>query len=166
MARDRMEVTIQDATIKWTNFSGRPTKFKPEGGERTFVVELDQKLAEDMRDDGWHVRFPDDPIEEDEEQTKAPIISVKLGYSPKARPPKIVLITSKGAQYLTQDMVEILDSMDFTQVDVKFNSSNWEFGGKSGIKAYLKSMYLTMDEDELDRKYAHLMGGNADEERD
>ncbi len=162
MARDRMEVTIQDAKILWPNFSGRPTKFKPEGGEKTFVVVLDQKLAEDMKADGWNVRFPEDPVDEDEEQTKDPIISVKLGYSPKARPPKVVLITSNGAQYLTKDMVEILDSMDFTNVDLKFNSSNWEFGGKSGIKAYLKSMYLTMDEDELDRKYAHLLGGDED----
>lgn len=162
MARERMEITIQDAQIKWTNFSGRPTKFKPDGGERTFVVVLPQKLAEDMAKDGWHVRFPDDPDDDEEGIIRDPIISVKLGYSPNARPPKIVLITSNGPQFLTQDMVEILDSMDFSNVDLKFNSSNWDFGGKSGVKAYLKSMYLTMDEDELDRKYASILR----EERD
>lgn len=164
MARERMEILIEDAKIIFTNFSGRPTKFKPEGGEKTFCVVLPQRLAKDMAEDGWNVRFPDDPADDEEEgQAKDPIIQVKLGYSPNARPPKVVLITSNGVQYLTKDMVEILDSMDFSKIDLKFNSSNWEFGGKAGIKAYLKSMYLTMDEDELDRKYAHLMGGGNDD---
>lgn len=157
MARERMEILIEDAKIIFTNFSGRPTKFKPDGGEKTFCVVLPPKLAKEMAADGWNVRFPDERPDDDEEGlAKDPIIQVKLGYSPNARPPKVVLVTSNGKQHLTKDMVEILDSMDFSRIDVKFNSSNWEFGEKTGVKAYLKTMYLTVDEDELDMKYADI----------
>lgn len=154
--RDRMEVKIENARLLFTNFSGRPTKFNADGGKRSFCVVLEPKLAKQMAADGWHVRFPEDVDPEEEGDAKDPIIQVKLGYNANARPPQVILISSNGRQHLTEDLISILDSMDFSNVDVIFNSYPYDFGGRSGIAAYLKKMYLVVDEDELDRKYADI----------
>lgn len=154
MARDRMQFKIEDAKIFWLNFAGRAGRFSQEGEKkRSFCVALPEDMAKQMEKDGWNVKFPGD-VDSEEEDSKDIFINVAVKY--KIRPPKIVLITSGGTTYLTEDMVEILDGMEFSQVDLIAVASNWEMGGKSGIKAYLKTMYLTVDEDDLDRKYAHV----------
>lgn len=150
MREEQMKVTIENARILWPNFAGREGPFNTRG-ERNFCVSLDSSSAKQMSDAGWNVKFPKpgDPEMEDE---RDPYIQVAVKYS--VRPPTIVMIKSSGRTYLTEDMVEILDGMDFANVDLIINSSHWEVNGKTGIKAYLKSMYVTIEEDELERKYA------------
>lgn len=156
MPNERMTFKVEDARLlpfPFMNFSGRPDRFNVEGGKRTFCVALDVKTAEAMVKDNWNVKFPD-PRGEDEEDVRDPYIQVEVKY--KVRPPKIVMITSSSRTILTEDLVGILDGMDFTNVDLIANASTWEVGGKTGIKAYLKTMYVTIDEDDLDLKYAEV----------
>lgn len=154
MPNDRMTFKVEGARLlpyPFMNFSGRVTMYN-QNGRRTFCVALDQKNAEKMKRDGWNVKFPDPREEDGEEIPRDPYIQVEARFD--RLPPKIIMITSTARTIVTQDLVAILDGMEFSNVDLIANASNWEVGEKAGIKAYLKTMYVTVDEDDLDLKYA------------
>lgn len=138
---------IEGARLIWKNFSGAETQFKP-AGTRTFNVVLDKQTADKMAADGWNVKCKP-PTEEDDEEFC--YLEVTVGY--KAYPPKIVVITDTSRTMLTEDTVEMLDWADIRNVDFTARAYAWEVGPKSGIKAYLKNMFVTIEEDELERKY-------------
>lgn len=140
---------VEDARLIWKNFTGAPTPFKPDGGVRTFNVVLDKETANTMVADGWNVKckLPD---EEDAEEFC--FIEVTVGY--KVRPPKIVCITETSRTNLTEDTVGTLDWADIRKCDLIAHAYNWSMpSGKTGKKAYLKSMFVTIEEDLLERKY-------------
>lgn len=148
MIKDRDRVTIEGVRIIYPNFKGREGPFNREG-ERSFCVVLPEKMARQMHEDGWNVKFPES---DDEDDTREPYLNVAVKYD--YRPPKVVMISSTSRTFLKEDNVEILDSLDFSTVDLIANASFWEVNGKNGFKAYLRSMYVTLDEDDLDLKYA------------
>lgn len=119
-------------------------------GDRNFAVIIpDDKLAKDMLKDGWNVRYLE-PREEGDEPT--PYISVAVNFN--NRPPRIVMLTSRARTNLTEDTVEVLDWANIQSVDVICRAYEWTVNGKSGIKAYLQSLFVTIEEDYLERKYA------------
>lgn len=153
---ERKTFTVENARLIFRNFGGRETMYNRRG-DRNFAVELEENAAQQMFADGWNVKWPK-PGEE-EEITRAPYIPIALRFD--ILPPKIIVITSTARTQLKEESVEMLDSADILVADLKCNGSEWEVNGKTGIKAYLKSMYVTLDEDELDRKYAvQEHGGN------
>jgi hypothetical protein len=148
-------VLIENARIFFKNFAGKEGLMNA-AGDRNFCVSLDRELADQMAEDGWNVK-QGRPTDDGEERD--PYIQVKLGY--KGRPPTVVMITSRGRTNLGEDEVEMLDWADIENVDLIFRPYTWSVGGKGGIKAYLKSMYVTIREDELDRKYADVQPINS-----
>jgi hypothetical protein len=143
-------LVIEDARLIFRNFAGREGRYNREG-DRNFCVLLDEKTAEDMERDGWNVKALRSREEGDPEQ---PYLQVSIGF--KIRPPRLVLVTSKGRSILDEGMVELLDWVDIKTVDLTIRPYEWAVGGKTGIKAYLKTMYVTIHEDPLDLKYADL----------
>lgn len=152
MANKRIpNLVVEDAQIRFRNFSGAEGRYNREG-DRNFCLLLDPDAAEQMDADGWNVKFLK-PL--DEGDTPRPYIEVSVNFKSNV-PPNVVMITSRGRTRLSEDEVMLLDWADIRTVDLTINPYYWEVNGKTGIKAYLKSIFVTIEEDALDLKYANV----------
>ena len=140
-------IIVENAKIAFKNFSGKEGQFNPEG-KRNFCLILDPELAEKLHADGWNVRTL---IPKDDDEIPQPYIQVSVSFL--AKPPKIVLVTSRGKTLLTEETVGMLDWAEITNVDLSVTPYQWSVAGKNGVKAYLKNMYVTIQEDEFEKKY-------------
>jgi len=138
------------AKLIFKNFEGREGKFNAKG-VKGFSVEIpDEKVAQAMLKDRWNVKYPNP--REDEEEVRNPHLPVAVNFSIK--PPRVIMITSSGKTQLNESTIEMLDWADIKNVDLIVRGFEWSTNDKSGVKAYLKTMYVTLEEDELDRRYA------------
>jgi hypothetical protein len=145
---DQKTFMIEDALLIFRNFSGREDMYNKEG-DRNFAVVLDSDVAEQMLKDGWNVKYLEAREEGDAD---TPYISVAVNF--KNRPPNVVMLTSGGRTHLDESSVEVLDWAEISNADLIARGYEWTVNGKSGVKAYLKSLFVTIEEDELERKYA------------
>lgn len=149
MDRKYEPITIKDAQLFKTNFSGKEIPpYNPEG-RRNFCVFIDDlRVAEDMEADGWNIRWLEPKQEGD--QRKA-FLSVAVNFS--NRPPKILLYTTRGETQIKEDEVNMLDWAEKTKVDITINPRYWEDkDGRQRIKAYLRTMLVWIYEDDLERE--------------
>lgn len=141
---------MEDARIVFRNFAGKEGMYNREG-DRNFCVLLEDDLAEDMRADGWNIKRL--KPREGEEQGTA-YIQVSVGF--KGRPPRMVMITSKGRVELDEESCILFDWADIEKVDLIIRPYHWNVNGRTGVKAYLKSIFVVIHEDYLELKYADV----------
>lgn len=160
MARNNVpNVSIENAQIRFRNFTGEPTKFNKAGGKRTFSVVVDEEFAKHLTEDGWNVKVWEPEGAED------PIYHLPVEASYNLYPPKIYMISGNKKTLLTEDTIAALQYAEFSNVDLIIRPYCWEVQGKSGVKAYVKSMYVTIVEDEFEKKYRDLDDeGNDDDD--
>ena len=126
MARANVnELIIENARIMFRNFRGEETKYNRAGNRNFCVVIPDADQAQKLGEDGWNVRILP-PRDEDE----APLHYIQVAVRFDNIPPNVYMVTRRAK----------------TKLD--------EVNGKSGIKAYLKTMYVTIEEDVFAEKYA------------
>lgn len=152
--RGREQITFEGVKIIFRNFSGVPGKFN-EAGDRNFNIVLeDEDVAKAMAADGWNVKWK---TPKDDEDPPPPILKVNVKYRDRegkpVRPPRVVLITSHGKTLLEESMLPILDWADIVNVDMTFVPYNYSALGRTGISAYLRSIYVTIRDDPLEDKY-------------
>jgi hypothetical protein len=155
MSLNDKQLRMDDARILFRNFAGKEGKYNREG-DRNFAVLLDDGIARTLAADGWNVKWLKPREEGDAEQA---YMAVSVNF--RGRPPRIVMITSRGRTPISEEQVEMLDWVDIKTVDLILNPYEWEIGEKSGIKAYLQTMFITIFEDPLELKYADVAEAEA-----
>ena len=143
-------LSVESARIIFRNFAGKESKFNPQG-KRNFCLLLDEETAEVLKDQGWNVKTLAPRSEEDDPQ---PYIQVAVAF--ENYPPNVYLISGNKKTKLDEDSIAVLDYAAIENVDLIVNPSRWEVSGKTGVKAYLKNMYVTIVENEFEKKYHDL----------
>lgn len=144
------EITFWDARIIFRNFKGEQTKYNRKGARNFCVILKDPVVARELEADGWNVKRKPPREEGDDELV---YIKVNVNFEGR-RPPKIVMITSRNRTDIDEDLVSMLDVADIAKVDLIVRPYSWDIEGDKGISGYLKTMFITINEDEVELAYA------------
>ena len=149
------DLTLRNVRIIFRNCAGAPTRFNAAGGKRTFSILLNETEANELRSMGFNVkalkqRDPDDD----------PAFHLPVEVSYRVKPPRIVFISNQGRKrtVIDEDTVGLIDYTEIEKIDLTINPYQWEMENARGVKAYLRTMYVTIREDELDIEYAQDFG--------
>lgn len=149
-------IVIEDVEIlpgSWRNFKGKDHRYDPDG-VRSFTIRVPDNMIERMVEEGFNVRVREARVE-DPDAPPLHYLKIKVNYNGKF-PPRVVITRGKKQQSLDEKTVGSLDWQVITYADISINPRLWTSpdGKSGGTSAYLKSLYVTVDEDPLDRKYS------------
>lgn len=126
---------VDNATIKFKNFSGRGGKSNHEG-DRSFVWTFDDEdIYNDLLEWGFSPKWKEwidrTGAEHGEYQ-----LSVKVKYR-DGRGPEVHLWSGDDHSLLDEDSIGDLDDMVILRFDFDIRPYDWEVNGATGRKAYL-----------------------------
>lgn len=142
-------ISIENAELIFRNFAGNESMYNRDGYRNFCVFIDDDDYAEKLSNEGWNVKILKPRDEEDK-----PRHYIQVAVNFKNIPPNVYMYQGKVRTKLTEDTVDILDHADIVGCDLIITPYSWEMNGNSGIKAYLKTMHVTVEEDEFAAKYA------------
>ena len=132
--------------ILFRNFGKRPDKFNPEGPRNgNFWVVLEPYKAQELMDAGFNIREKEN--RDGEIEYRIQVFISELYF------PTIVKVCGRVKTVLDSESMATLDRDELKKVDLVLSKGKWEFGGKSGIKAWLDKGYFTIVKDKFDDMY-------------
>lgn len=147
---------IDNAHITYRNFAGEARQYN-NAGNRNFNLILRPEDAAMFEGEGFRVRERP-PREEGAD----PLYLMAVNVSFKFRPPRVVVIRGRNKIELTEETIAELDYADIESIDMTIRPYRWTMpDGRTGVKAYLNSMYVTLVTDPYEDKY---FGGDEEEE--
>lgn len=151
-------LNIEGGEIAYSNFAGRISDYN-ENGNRTVTFVIHNDIAKKLIEDGWRVRrqeFPNDP-----DRPPRYLLEATMTFRTKdGRPkdPKIFIVRDDNSfVHVTEETVGTLDAADIISADAVIGPWYWERNGKSGIKAYINSLYIKVKENPIDAKYRPMI---------
>lgn len=163
MTKKLNNLNIENARIIFRrNFAGAVNEYNRSGARQFNVAIDDPELAQTLMDDGWNVKTRAPRDEGDDPTYYLPVF---VQFSPF--PPSIYMITEvddgsgrirRKKTLMTETNVANLDGADLKNVDLVIRPRPWVTNEgtkheKSGIKAYLKVGYFTVEKDAFASKY-------------
>lgn len=149
---ERKILEIENAEVIFRNFSGEESDYNA-AGNRNFAVKLTPEFASDLSAAGWNVKTWDpgngEPV----------VIYLPVSIRFEPYPPKVYMIASGKHIPLDESTIGLLDDAEFENVDISISPYNWQLkNGNSGIKAYVKELYVTIRESRFAQKYGIYEG--------
>lgn len=148
---------IEDAKIIFPNFSGREGRYNREGNRCFSVMVPDEKLALQLKDDGWNIR---ERVINGEGTGEYYINGVNINFDYYIKP--VIYYISNGNEIeLTPEIMDSgiaaqLDGRGAERYDVSIRPRSWErTDGSIGIKGYVDEMRIVAKKS--------LFGGGSDE---
>ena len=147
---------MENARIIFRNFEGREEKYNRKGDRNFGLIIEDPEVAQQLAEDGWNIKELTPKNNDDYDDTPEVIYWLPVTVRFDNVPPKVMLVTRRKKTRLNEDNINTIDYANIAKVDLTVTPYDWEVNGKSGTKAYLQTMYVTINEDEFADKYADL----------
>lgn len=148
----RETIVLKDIGVLFRNFSGEARQFNS-AGDRNFNAQVTEEQAEMLRKKGFRIRVVQ-PNKYNDETTY--LLKVKVSYRFDA--PNVYVLSDVGKRRLDEDTIGELDHVSIAKCDISIVGSNWVMpSGETGVTAYLRSAYVSLNVDPLDAEYAQAM---------
>lgn len=144
-------IVIKGARLIFKNFSGKDEKFQHDRTRHFGLVIEDPEDVERLLAEGWNVKSFIPKNQEPGEEIEIFYIDVKISYD--IVPPVVKLVGKHGPVAITEQEIGLLDDAEIIQADVAVRPYVWSVNGSEGIKAYLKTLYVTIGKDEFADDY-------------
>lgn len=152
----KSNIVMENARLIFRNFEGREEKYNRKGDRNFGLIIEDPELAQQLAEDGWNIKELTPKNNDDYDDTPEVIYWLPVTVRFDNVPPKVMLVTRRKKTRLNEDNINTVDYANIAKVDLTVTPYDWEVNGKSGTKAYLQTMYVTINEDEFADKYADL----------
>lgn len=121
-------------TLRYRNFSKAPDNLNPDGPRyANFWVVLTEEKAMELRAEGFNIRERENHDGDIEYRLQVFITGNDQWF------PNIIKKCDGRKTTLDRESMRTLDRDELERVDIAITKGRWEFGGKSGIKAWLNA---------------------------